>query len=126
MWWFARRPARMTAVLGSVLAGYWRSPRRLGRSLLTCAAGAAHARSMRPLGIDHVHAHFATYPALAAWVGSRLLDVPYSFTAHAHDIYVDRLNLGTLVRDAKAVAVISEFNEALLIPYARGGATPIR
>jgi colanic acid/amylovoran biosynthesis glycosyltransferase len=124
LWWLARRPARMAGALARVLAGYWRRPGRLGRALLACAAAAAHARTMRRLGVEHIHAHFATYPALAAWLAGRLIDVPYTFTAHAHDIYIDQLNLGTLVRDASAVAVISEFNRAFLAPYGAGAETP--
>jgi colanic acid/amylovoran biosynthesis glycosyltransferase len=124
LWWLALRPLRMTRLLGAVLAGYWRNPRRLARSLLACGAAAAHARTMRRSRVEHVHAHFATYPALAAWLAAGLLDVPYSFTAHAHDIYLDQLHLRTLVTDAKAVAVISEFNRAWLEPYGAGSATP--
>jgi glycosyltransferase involved in cell wall biosynthesis len=123
-WWLARRPLRMTRSLASVAAGHWRRPRRLLRSLLACTAAAAHARTMRRQRIEHIHAHFATYPALAAWLAGRLLDVPYSFTAHAHDIYVDQLHLGTLVREAKAIAVISEFNRSFLVPYGAGSDTP--
>ena len=37
-----------------------------------------------------MHAHFATYPALSAWLCRSLTGVSYSFTAHAHDIFVDR------------------------------------
>ena len=126
LWWLGHRPVRLTRALASVLAGHWRKPGRAGRALLACTAAAAHARSMRRCGIQHVHAHFATYPALAAWLAGRLLDVPYSFTAHAHDIYIDQLHLATLVREAKAIAVISEFNRALLEPYVAGTETTVR
>ncbi|HWD11534.1 MAG TPA: glycosyltransferase, partial [Solirubrobacteraceae bacterium] len=125
LWWLAHRPLRMTGSLASVLAGHWRKPSRLARALLASASAAAHARTMRRLEIEHVHAHFATYPALAAWLAGRLLDVPYTFTAHAHDIYIDQLHLRTLVREAKVVAGISEFNRAFLAPYAAGSATPV-
>jgi colanic acid/amylovoran biosynthesis glycosyltransferase len=125
LWWLARRPLRLTRALLSVLAGHWRSPRRLSRALVACAAAAAHARTMRRARIEHVHAHFATYPALAAWLAGRLLDIPYSFTAHAHDIYIDQLHLKTLIGEAQAVAVISEFNRAFLAPYGAGGDTPV-
>jgi glycosyltransferase involved in cell wall biosynthesis len=81
---------------------------------------------MRGLRIEHVHAHFATYPALAAWLAHRLLEIPYSFTAHAHDIYIDQLQLGTLVREAREIAVISEFNRTFLEPYGADSATPAR
>ena len=126
LWWMGRRPVAMSRALSSVLVGHWRKPERLARALIAFAVGAAHARTMRRLRVEHVHAHFATYPALAAWLAGRLMGVPYSFTAHAHDIYVDQLHLATLVREAKAIAVISEFNRAFLAPYGAGRETPAR
>jgi colanic acid/amylovoran biosynthesis glycosyltransferase len=125
LWWLGRRPLRTSGALASVLAGHWRKPGRLLRALIACAAAAAHARTMRRLDVDHIHAHFATYPALAAWLAGRLLDVPYSFTAHAHDIYVDQLHLATLSRGAKAIAAISEFNRSFLAPYVGDAQTPV-
>ena len=124
LWWLVRRPLRTSGALMAVLAGHWHKPERLARAVIAFAAGCAHARTMRRLGIERVHAHFATYPALAAWLAGRLLDVPYSFTAHAHDIYVDQLHLTTLVREADAVVVISEFNRAFLQPYGVDRETP--
>jgi glycosyltransferase involved in cell wall biosynthesis len=124
LWWLARRPATVLRTLAAVVRGHARRPRRLLRALVAYGAGCAHARTMTGLRIDRVHAHFATYPALAAWLASRLLDLPYSFTAHAHDIYIDQLHLGTLVRDADAVAVISEFNRRFLAPYGADRETP--
>ncbi|HTZ87761.1 MAG TPA: glycosyltransferase [Solirubrobacteraceae bacterium] len=124
LWWLVRRPVRTTSSLWATVAGYWRSPGRLARSLVTSAIAAAHARTMRRDGVDHIHAHFATYPALAAWFAGRLLDVPYSFTAHAHDIFIDQLNLARLVHDAQAVSVISQFNRELLTRFGADRATP--
>jgi glycosyltransferase involved in cell wall biosynthesis len=121
LWWLVRRPLRTGAALCSTVAGFRRAPRRLVRSLAAFASGAAHARSMRAERVEHVHAHFATYPALAAWLAGRLLDVPYSFTVHAHDVFIDQLHLDALVRDAAGVAVISEFNREFLKPYGGGG-----
>lgn len=124
IWWLARRPLRTTSSLCATVAGYWRRPARLARSLVTSAVAAAHARTMRRERIDHIHAHFATYPALAAWFAGRLLGVPYSFTAHAHDIFIDQLNLARLVRDAQAICVISQFNRDLLARYGADRETP--
>lgn len=125
LYWLVRRPLRMCGALASVLAGHWRKPDRLLRALIACTAGAAHARTMRRLRVDRIHAHFATYPALAAWLAGRLIDVPFSFTAHAHDIYVDQLHLDTLAGEARAIAAISEFNRSFLRPYVGDASTPI-
>jgi len=37
--------------------------------------------------IDHLHAHFAHDPALIAYLVHRLAGIPFSFTAHARDLY---------------------------------------
>ncbi|MGH8932196.1 MAG: glycosyltransferase [Egibacteraceae bacterium] len=37
--------------------------------------------------ISHIHAHFAHDPTLVALLASRMVGVPFSFTAHARDLY---------------------------------------
>ena len=112
--WLRRRPG---AYLGSWLGavrGTIRSPRFLVRALVAVPIGAAIARSVVDLELDHIHAHWATHPALAAWVASRLSGRPYSFTAHAHDIYVERAMLDEKIRRARFVVTISEANRRML------------
>ncbi len=48
---------------------------------------AAIAREASGRGIDHLHAHFANRPAFAALLAHLLTGLPFSFTAHAKDIY---------------------------------------
>jgi colanic acid/amylovoran biosynthesis glycosyltransferase len=72
------------------------------------------AELMQAEGIQHIHAHYATYPALAAWIIHQLTGIPYSITVHAHDIYVDQTMLAPKVRDAAFVAAISEYNRQFL------------
>ena len=38
-------------------------------------------------GVTHLHAHFANMPTDLALLLSKLTQIPYSFSAHAHDIY---------------------------------------
>ena len=42
----------------------------------------------RRAGIRHIHAHFANAPAAAARFASLMSGIPYSFTAHAKDLYL--------------------------------------
>lgn len=63
---------------------------------------------------DHLHAHFATYPALMAWIIARFTGISYTFTAHAHDIYVDRTFLPLASVGAETVVTISHFNRNLI------------
>jgi glycosyltransferase involved in cell wall biosynthesis len=124
-YWLGRRPLRLLSSLGIVAAGHARRPSRLVRALATVSLGAAHARHVHASTLDHVHAHYATYPALAAWLMERLTGVPYSFTAHAHDLYVDQSMLRRKVRDARFVVTVSEFNRRFLQDYLADGQTPV-
>lgn len=119
-WWLRRRPLRVAGVVGAVVAGYAREPALLARALAVVPLALAHARELSGSGVRHVHAHYATYPALAAWIVRRTAGIPYSFTAHAHDLYVAQPMLARKTRDAAFVAAISEFNRRYLEPY-RGG-----
>lgn len=69
------------------------------------------------LGIDHIHAHFATWAAAAASLASEWTGIPFSFTAHARDIYhqsVDGKALGRMIGKARFVVTVSEFNKRYL------------
>ena len=71
------------------------------------------ARYVVTRGITHLHAHFATSAASVARMASLLSGRPYSFTAHAKDIYhesVDRDDLAQKMRDAASVVTVSDFN----------------
>jgi colanic acid/amylovoran biosynthesis glycosyltransferase len=76
------------------------------------------ARVVKNRGIGHVHAHYATHPALAAYIVSALTGVGFSFTAHAHDIFVDTHMLAEKLEKARFVVAISRFNKAYLLRHA--------
>jgi colanic acid/amylovoran biosynthesis glycosyltransferase len=119
------RPLRTLSSITLIVRGYVRHPRMLVRALATVPLAAAHAWHLRGLGVQHVHAHYATYPALAAWWCWRLADIPYSITPHAQDIFIDQSFLARKITDAKFVVAISEFNRDFLTPFGAGRRTPI-
>jgi glycosyltransferase involved in cell wall biosynthesis len=123
--WLVRRPRATVGAFLRVGWAYRRRPGLLWRALLTLTVAAAHAHAIQALGVRRVHAHYATYPALAAWMCRRLTAIPYSFTAHAHDIYLDQSFLRTLVRDADFAVPISEFNRRFISAHAPGESTPL-
>jgi glycosyltransferase involved in cell wall biosynthesis len=54
--------------------------------------------------IDHLHAHFAHDPALIAYLAHGITGIPFSFTAHARDLYqVPEKVLTDRMREARAV-----------------------
>lgn len=61
-----------------------------------------------------IHAHWATYPSTSALMLSEVLCVPYSFTAHAHDIFLEQHLLRKKLTTAAFAVTISEFNRRFL------------
>jgi glycosyltransferase involved in cell wall biosynthesis len=116
-----RRPALLFGTLARVVAGNLSSPKFLSRALALFPKAVHLAGVMRDEGVAHVHAHYATHPALAAWIVHRLTGIPYSVTAHAHDIYVDRAMLAPKLRDAAFIAAISNFNREFIERHAGPG-----
>jgi len=125
LWAGLRHPAEWVRILGTVVRDYRARPDLIARALVTVALACAHARDLarRPPPV-HIHAHYATYPTLAAWVCRQLCGATYSFTVHAHDLYVDQSMLRRKVADAQMVVAISEYNRDLLSRPA-AGSTPI-
>jgi colanic acid/amylovoran biosynthesis glycosyltransferase len=65
-------------------------------------------------GVDHIHSHFALNSATAAMVIARLLDIPFSFTAHANDIFRNPILLKQKIQAARFIIAISEYNREWL------------
>lgn len=68
-------------------------------------------------GITHLHAHFASGATTVARLAAKLAGVPYSFTAHAKDIFHESVHEGDLrlkLTEAAAVVTVSDFNRAYL------------
>ena len=113
-WWLLRRPRRLLGALRWVVATHRARPAMLVRAMITAGMAAAHARRIERLGVDHIHAHWATYPTLAAWICWRLTGIPYSFTGHAHDLFIHQVGLRRKLRDATFVVAISDHNRGFL------------
>lgn len=109
-----RAPGAVLALLGQIGAAFWREPKRLAASVALFPKAAALAGYCRREQVDHIHAEFAGYPATAAWIAAKLSGVPFSFSAHAHDIFLTQSLLVTKAREAVFVRAISRFNRAFL------------
>lgn len=76
-----------------------------------------YARELQKSGIDHMHVHFALHACTYALLISKITGIPYSFTVHAHDIFIP--DLAELIEDkfnnAKFVVCISEFNKQYVL-----------
>ncbi len=75
------------------------------------------AQEIRSRGITHLHAHFGSVATTVARLAGRLSGCPYSFTAHAKDIFHDSVRFDDMQRklaEAAAVITVSDFNLSFL------------
>jgi len=84
--------------------------------VLGIAAADHFSRIARKLDIDILHAHFANLPAFVAMLISSFTKIPFTFTAHAFDIFVDPYveALRERMKCASAVITPSYFNKNYL------------
>ena len=102
-----------------------RAPIRYGRALLLALGlrrfvsfkyflkAGVIADHVQREGVWHIHAHFASSAASVALDVHRLTGVPYSFTAHAKDIYrhgLDLEHLRTKLDEARFAVTVSDYN----------------
>ena len=127
---FFARPRQYLSLLWRVMGENARSPKFLARALLLFPRAIWMADDFKQQGIDHIHAHYATHPALVAWLINQLTGIPYSVTVHAHDIFVEKPMLATKLHDSAFISSISEFNRNyladLLGPWVRDKTEIIR
>lgn len=84
--WLRRNRAAYLKAWKWSLSAHKTAPEMFVRSFLVVPLAATMALRMEKQGIEHVHAHFATYPTQAALIIKWLTGLPFSFTGHAHDI----------------------------------------
>jgi glycosyltransferase involved in cell wall biosynthesis len=120
-----RRPQRYAAGLRTVRRRFMRTrnPASLRHFL---QAGYLVNKCLPGQGVVHLHAHFAHSPASVALYASDLSGLPFSFTAHAKDIYTsDPGQLREKIARARFVVTCTEFNRRYLRTLADGLETPV-
>lgn len=114
LWCALRSPARYVRTLAFVRGRGTESARTkfLHAAIL--------ARIATGFGVEHLHAHFASAPARQAKFASMLSGIPFSFTAHAKDLYSsghgyrECHKLKHKIQKASLVVAISEYNRRFM------------
>lgn len=120
----ARRPAAMRQALQTAFRRFLRT-RRSATLKHLLQAGYLVDRLLPKSGVTHLHAHFAHSPTSVALFASRLSGLPYSFTAHAKDIYTtDPRQLREKIALARFVVTCTGYNRRHLLRLS-DGRTPI-
>ena len=116
-WYIAgllRWPRKLLGMSWLIWRSSWRQPVWLLKSLWTLAGSCYLAREVGRRGIQHLHAHFAWMATLSAMAVADLCGITFSFTAHSHDIYLNKTLLREKLQAALFVVTISEYNRAYL------------
>lgn len=72
---------------------------------------------LQEAGISHLHAHFAGMAARTAFWIAKFFPIPFSFTAHANDIFAPRnfqIGLDKLVSAARLIITETDYSEKFL------------
>ncbi len=109
-----RHPLRSCAELGQIVRGLRRQPQALVKTMVTWWRTLAMLRAVSRLQPGHLHAHWATYPSTAAMFAAGRLGLPFSFTAHAHDIFLEDQLLTPKLAHARFSVTISQYNRTFL------------
>ena len=109
-----RRPLRSLGEVWTLVASLWKRPTELAKSLVTWWRTLTVTGLVRHFNPHHLHAHWATYPSTAARILAGRIERPWSFTSHAHDIFVHDHDLSGKLRQADFSVTISDYNRRQL------------
>ncbi|MDO4905328.1 MAG: glycosyltransferase [Lautropia sp.] len=107
-------PLQSARELWPLLRSLWRRPVELLKSVATWWRTLSIVARVKAFDPDHIHAHWATYPSSAARILAARIHRPWSFTGHAHDIFVHDQDLSAKLRQADFTVTISEYNRKQL------------
>lgn len=110
-----RKPDIYFQTLWTLLRANWGSLRYFAGAVAFFPKAVYLARQMATANIQHVHAHFASHPAVVAYVIHQLTGIPYSFTAHGSDLHRDRHMLREKVQEARFTVTISTYNKDVIL-----------
>lgn len=114
-------PRAVLRAFGLVLADSWKQPVVALKSVASLFRALQHVPWLREFNPQLIHAHWATYPSTAAWALGCVLDRPFSFTSHAHDIFIENQLLGHKIRESALAVTISQHN----VEWLTARATPV-
>ena len=121
-----KRPSTYLKTLRYAAAG---SPGKNGLATLKHLLQAGYLTNnllLRDKNIVHLHGHFAHSPTSVTLFASLLSEIPFSFTAHAKDIYTSsRDKLKRKIAQARFVTTCTGYNEKYLQDIGGDSSTPI-
>lgn len=108
---FLEKPLVNTKLLIDIISSLYKRPLSMIKSIATWWLTLSVVNKIKDLDVAHIHAHWATYPSTSALILSKNLNLPFSFTSHAHDIFLEDHLLKEKVTESKFSVTISNYNK---------------
>lgn len=118
--WWKKDPKTVIGILKTMCLKPWYGLEKTAENFWALLCAFHLARRFDKEEIDHIHAPWACGPATAAWIASRLTDIPFSFTARAGDIFPPDGMLKDKIRDSVFVRTNNRANINHLRRFAAG------
>lgn len=118
------RPGRFLSGLGLLFSRFRLAPKK-HTWLKHFMQAAFLVRTAKEVGLAHVHAHFAHTPTTVGMYAAHFEGVPFSFTAHAKDIYTqDPARILDKIERAAFLVTCTKYNKRYLEKIS-GAAKPV-
>ncbi len=75
---------------------------------------------------QHIHAHFLSWPSTIVLIASNILAIPYSISAHAHDVFMEGELIAQKIKSAKFVSICNSFARKKALELAGDGVDEAR
>jgi glycosyltransferase involved in cell wall biosynthesis len=122
----AKRPKEFRAALRMASEGIAKGQELATLKHLLQACHLTNSHLLPGTGIAQLHGHFAHSPTSVTMFASALSNIPFSFTAHAKDIYTsDKAKLRRKIARARFVVTCTNHNKEYLQAIAGDCPTPI-
>jgi glycosyltransferase involved in cell wall biosynthesis len=121
---FFRMPKRYLSCLKLMKSRFALAPKKYTWVKHMLQAGYIMQKSVIDDGVNlaHLHGHFAHTPTTVTMYAAHLADIPFSFTAHAKDIYTqDPRRIADKVDLAKFVVTCTNYNKQHLVKTVSNG-----
>lgn len=109
-YWFLRSPVKTAKLLALCLFRKWKGLEKTAENAWACYCAFYLAYRFEKDEIRHIHASWACGCATAAWLASRLTNIPFSFTIRAWDIYPPDSLIMEKTKDALFIRSETRYN----------------
>jgi glycosyltransferase involved in cell wall biosynthesis len=107
---FFKNPWKFAAVSAAALIRFRRQSKAMDILYASYLSG-----QLEQAGVTHLHAHYANTPSTVALLVHQFTGIPFSFTAHAKDIYLSsKQELAYKMRRARMVVTCTGYNQQYL------------